>query len=50
MSGHAQRQFHNDSSHEVGLLLLYDSLGLQDYNNKASDDEVATVQCLDIEA
>ena len=28
----------------------FESLALQDYNNKASDDEPATVPCLDIEA
>ena len=28
----------------------YESLALQDHNNKAPDDELATVPCLDIEA
>jgi len=28
----------------------YENLALQDYSNKAPDDELATVPCLDIEA
>ena len=28
----------------------YESLALQDYNNKALDDGLATVPCLDLEA
>ena len=37
-------------SREVRLLLSYESLALQDYINKAPDDELATIQCLDVEA
>ena len=33
-----------------GPCFLFQSLALQDYNNKASDDEPATIPCLDIEA
>ena len=32
------------------LFFLCESLALQDYNNKAPDDELATVPCLDIKA
>ena len=48
----SQRQFHNNSLAKPVCSFSYKSLTLQDYNNKAPDDELATVlvSCLDVEA